>query len=89
VFEWKAVPIFIAFMVVLAFVEEGLWDGLIWRDHLRLFGVFKNLPAISSLQIQMWLVPLLSVPQTTHYLLDAFIWRLHGKDTPWRAILFK
>jgi hypothetical protein len=89
VVDWKTVPIFIAFMVVLAFVEEGLWDGLIWRDHLLLFGVFKNLPAISSLQIQMWLVPLLSVPQTTHYLLDAFIWRLHGKDTPLRDLLFK
>jgi hypothetical protein len=29
----------------------------------------------------MWLVPLLALPQSTHYVLDGFIWR-RKKDTP-------
>jgi len=33
-------------------------------------------------------VPLLALPQITHYLLDAFIWRLHRTDTDWKKILF-
>jgi hypothetical protein len=35
-----------------------------------------------------WLVPLLAVPQATHYILDAFIWRMHTEGTAWREVLF-
>lgn len=88
VFNWKTVPLFIAIMSGLAFFEEGLWDGFVWREHGTLFGVFQALPAVSSQQTLMWLVPLLSLPQATHYVLDAFIWRLHVADTGWKQVLF-
>lgn len=60
--------LFIAVIVGFAFFEEFLWEILIWREHFSLD--FK----LSSKWFQ-FLIPLLIVPQLTHYLLDGFIWR--------------
>ena len=38
--------------------------------------------------ILVWLVPLLALPQITHYLLDAYIWRLGRPGTDWKAVMF-
>ncbi|MBK8816444.1 MAG: hypothetical protein IPN42_13505 [Methylococcaceae bacterium] len=87
-FNVKAIFGYFGLLFALAFFEESLWDNLVWREHQPFFGFFSHLPAIDSSQTLAWLVPLLALPQTTHYLLDAFIWRLHRKDTEWKAILF-
>jgi hypothetical protein len=87
-FRWQMLPLYIALLFLIAYVEEGFWDGLVWREHPSLFTLFNNLPGISSEQTLAWLVPLLTVPQATHYVLDAFIWRLHSKNAEWKKILF-
>ncbi len=58
-----------------AYLEEGLWDGLVWREHGAVFGWFQALPDVSRAAWLAWLVPLLALPQSTHYVLDGFIWR--------------
>ncbi|MCD9854131.1 hypothetical protein LUD75_05420 [Epilithonimonas sp. JDS] len=61
------VLLFILVIVGFAFFEELSWEKLVWKEH---FG--------SDIQIENWhflLVPLLTVPQLTHYLLDGFIWK--------------
>ncbi|MDP1829077.1 MAG: hypothetical protein Q8L48_37790 [Archangium sp.] len=65
-------PGFLVVLWVLAFFEEFAWDRLVWHDHPMLFGAggFEVEGALLAL-----LVPLLSLPQTTHYLLDGFIWK--------------
>lgn len=78
------VPAFLALLLVLAFTEEMIWDRLVWHDHAALFGgdvVGSPLSSISdagpyrpSLLLAL-LVPLLALPQSSHYLLDAFLWR--------------
>ncbi len=73
---WKSVSIFILTVLVLAYLEEGLWDGLVWRDHEAVFPFFNSLPAIESPLLLAFLVPLLALPQLTHYVLDGFIWRM-------------
>jgi hypothetical protein len=78
-------PAFVLFLVLLAYIEEGFWDGLIWREHLSFFSVFSSLPAISDATILAVLVPLLSLPQSTHYVLDGFIWRVKDKNSSWSA----
>lgn len=88
-FEKKTVLIYLGVLFTLAFIEEGLWDGFIWRDERPFFFAFEWLPAVQSVHTRAWLVPLLAVPQTTHYLLDAFIWRLHRKHTAWKSVLTK
>ncbi|MEZ4375047.1 MAG: hypothetical protein R3B07_29820 [Polyangiaceae bacterium] len=59
-------------LLLLAFVEELIWDRLVWKDNPWLFGG-------SDIQLGPWalcfLVPLLSLPQFTHYLLDGVLWR--------------
>ncbi len=87
-FNWRSVPFYILLLAVFAYLEEGFWDGLVWREHTVLFDLFNHLPEISSAQILIWLIPLLTVPQATHYVLDAFIWRLHTKNSDWKEILF-
>ncbi|MBO2007935.1 hypothetical protein J4E00_02665 [Siccationidurans soli] len=67
--------IFLGAVVLFAFLEEGLWDGLVWREHGSVFGWFQQLPTIANPGLLMWLVPLLALPQSTHYVLDGFIWR--------------
>ena len=54
----------------LAFAEELLWDRAVWGERAWLFGEGWSLDRARG-----WLVPLLAVPQVTHYVLDGFIWR--------------
>ncbi|MFC3160503.1 hypothetical protein SAMN05443633_102168 [Chryseobacterium arachidis] len=60
--------LFIGVILGFAFFEEFLWEVLVWNEHFSL-----------HLDIAMnwfqFLVPLLVVPQLTHYLLDGFIWK--------------
>jgi hypothetical protein len=82
------VPLFVALPILFAYIEEGLWDGLVWTEHPTLFRLFDSLPAIGDGDILVWLVPLLALPQITHYLLDAFIWRLRQPETGWKQMMF-
>lgn len=79
------VPAFVVFLILLAFVEEGLWDGFIWREHLAFFGPFGALPAINDPAILSILIPFLALPQSTHYVLDGFIWRVKERNNVWSA----
>lgn len=76
-------PAFVFFLVVLAYLEEGLWAGFVWREHLSIFGPFAMLPAITDKSLLAVLVPLLSLPQSTHYVLDGFIWRVRDRKSVW------
>jgi len=53
-----------------AFIEELLWDKAIWHDRAWLFGAPFDLG-----DLRVVVVPLLALPQLTHYILDGFIWR--------------
>lgn len=78
-------PAFILLLALLAYLEEGLWDGFIWREHLRFFQPFAALPAVADRNVLALLVPLLSLPQSVHYVLDGFIWRVKDRSSSWSA----
>ncbi|MBN9688066.1 MULTISPECIES: hypothetical protein [unclassified Corallococcus] len=65
-------PGFLLFLAGLALMEEGLWDVLVWHDRPVLFG--DGGPALEA-DVLALVVPLLALPQATHYVLDAFIWK--------------
>jgi hypothetical protein len=65
-------------LVAAAWVEEAVWDRLVWHEHAALFP-FAALPLSDAWLL--FLVPLLSLPQATHYALDAWIWR-SGRQNP-------
>jgi len=81
-------PIFILSLILFGYIEEGFWAGLVWREHLEVFGIFANLPTIRAKDTLNLIVPLLTLPQATHYVLDGFIWRLRDNDSNWQKILF-
>jgi len=66
----RTIAIFVAVVWILAFAEELLWDRLVWHERSWLFGA--SWPAY---EWKWLLVPLLALPQLTHYVLDGFIWR--------------
>ncbi len=62
--------IFLATIWLFAYVEELVWDRSVWQDRSWLFG--------TPWEIESWqnfVVPLLAVPQITHYVLDGYIWK--------------
>jgi hypothetical protein len=62
--------VFLATLWFLAYVEELIWHKGVWHDKNWIFG--------ESWDLENWkilLVPLLAVPQLTHYVLDGFIWK--------------
>jgi hypothetical protein len=66
---------FIGVALVLAFVEEVLWDRLVWHDRPFWFGGDDlHAPLLGPLARAL-VVPLLALPQATHYVLDAVLWR--------------
>ena len=65
------VVFFLGTLWLLAFVEELLWDRGVWHERSWLFGSAWH----QSERLQSVLVPLLAVPQITHYILDGFIWK--------------
>jgi hypothetical protein len=65
-------PGFFLVLLALAYGEELLWDKLVWHERPSLFGEAGLLLPKDFLAL---VVPLLALPQATHYLLDAFIWR--------------
>ena len=69
-------PAFLGLVWILAYLEEGLWHGLLWRDKAELFPWFQTLPLLHDISWLTILVPLLALPQATHYVLDGFIWRI-------------
>lgn len=80
---------FVLVILAFAYFEEGLWDGFIWRDHQEVFRWFAFLPNLTDKSTLAWIIPLLALPQTTHYILDGFIWRVHGKHTEWKSAVLK
>ncbi len=65
----KGILIYIAILLALAFSEEYLWEITVWNEQFTIggSGIFETWHFL--------LVPLLVVPQFTHYVLDGFIWK--------------
>ena len=82
-----AAGIFVGLLLVLAYFEEGLWDLFLWREHAVAFG-HVALPFAAPEALRHLVVPLLTVPQATHYVLDAWIWRFDGSNPDLGSLLF-
>jgi hypothetical protein len=69
----RGLAAFLATVWVLAYVEEMFWDRGVWHEREWLFGGGWDLDSW-----KVMLVPLLALPQLTHYVLDGFIWKRRG-----------
>lgn len=87
-FQVRAVPLYLLILFLLAYLEESIWDFAVWHEHPAIFTFLSGYYTVFHVQTLSWLVPLLIVPQATHYILDAFIWRMNTKNTNWKQVLF-
>jgi hypothetical protein len=78
---------FLGVLVALAYLEEGAWDLLVWKEHASVFGGLAWGGSLTAPALAL-LVPLLALPQSTHYVLDAWIWRLDGSNPDLKEHLF-
>ena len=62
--------VFLATLWFLAYVEELVWHKGVWHEKNWIFGANWDLE-----EWKIYLVPLLAIPQLTHYVLDGFIWK--------------
>jgi hypothetical protein len=62
--------LFLFLLWVLAYFEEMIWDRGVWHDRDWFFGDGWDIASAKII-----LVPLLALPQLTHYVLDGFVWR--------------
>ena len=74
-FRPGAWALYLAPLVTLAFLEEWGWDRVLWHERPGLFPGAALRPGPEALAL---IIPLLAVPQATHYVLDGWIWRTRG-----------
>ncbi len=67
--------IFLATLWALAYVEELVWNRGVWHEKNWIFGANWEIGSW-----KMYLVPLLAVPQLTHYILDGFVWKRKNNE---------
>lgn len=73
---------FVGVLALLGYGEEWLWHQLVWLDQLTAFpgphaaGADGGAASGAGPLALSFLVPLLAVPQATHYLLDGWLWRI-------------
>ncbi|MCR9206092.1 MAG: hypothetical protein NXH75_16025 [Halobacteriovoraceae bacterium] len=74
---FRKVPTFflIFFLIFIGFIEEGLWDGFFWHENKAFFSWFYLKTPIENVSLKSLIVPLLALPQATHYVLDGLIWK--------------
>jgi hypothetical protein len=66
--HFKGVLLYVLVLLLIAFSEEYLWEILVWNHHF-------SITTTNLFSYQYLLVPLLTVPQFTHYILDGIIWK--------------
>ncbi|MBC7530570.1 MAG: hypothetical protein H7318_03265 [Oligoflexus sp.] len=67
--------LFLISLLALAYFEEGLWNSLVWQEYGQFFGGFSQWFTEADTSAKAWIIPLLALPQATHYIWDGFIWR--------------
>lgn len=75
-FGW---PLFLLILFVPAILEEGLWDIFVWHEQAKYF-LDRETTIETPKSFLNLLVPLLSVPQITHYILDGYIWKQSSEN---------
>lgn len=78
---------FVGLLVSLAWFEEGLWDVFVWRENAAVFGGWNPNFVVPEMALNL-LVPLLTVPQATHYVIDGWIWKFDGSNPGLPEYLF-
>ncbi|MBL0329034.1 MAG: hypothetical protein IPP64_06370 [Bacteroidetes bacterium] len=87
-FKPRNILLFLGFIFALAYAEELLWDGFVWKEHALVFPTSNFLPDLTAdKSIMSLIIPLLALPQVLHYFIDGFIWKIKKDKYGWSNIL--
>jgi hypothetical protein len=77
------------FILVLAIVEEYLWDLFVNREKQAFFEyIFDySIAYIDDNNFQAVAIGVLSLPQVVHYVLDGFLWKMNKNNTRFKEIM--
>ncbi|MBI3563769.1 MAG: hypothetical protein HY079_01075 [Elusimicrobia bacterium] len=78
---------FVGLLLAFAYLEEGVWDLLVWKEHAALF-FGAALDWSPSPEASAVLIPLLALPQAAHYLSDSWLWKFDGSNPGLSEALF-
>lgn len=78
--------LFLGLIFLLAYIEEGLWDWTLWKEHQDIFSIFHQVSIMPGDTLLCFIVPLLTLPQVTHYIIDGYIWK-KKKQAPLHPVL--
>lgn len=82
-FTNSGILLFILILIVLAYFEEGIWDAILWKERPETFNLFYIFPTLSDTILSL-VIPLLALPQITHYVIDGYIWKLKKDTFSWK-----
>lgn len=82
--EYGAI-LFVLSIMLLAYVEEGVWDAWVWKEHGAVFTIFNSIAFNPGKDLLTLLVPLLALPQITHYVIDGYIWKVSKGHIPFKG----
>lgn len=84
-FKVKKILMFLGIVFLIGYTEELLWDAFLWQEHQEIFmadynGYFNRLfvylgDLATNNDVLAIIVPMLTLPQLTHYFVDGFIWK--------------
>ncbi|MES2774878.1 MAG: hypothetical protein V4722_11875 [Bacteroidota bacterium] len=83
VFSRYGIILFLLIIFLLAYLEEGLWDMMVWKERDTIFTFFASQKMNVSSTLLNIIVPLLALPQITHYVIDGFIWKIKQDNFKW------
>lgn len=86
IFGKYSILFFLVPIIFLAYFEENFWDSLVWNEHHDLFITFTNTSFTLSKNMLNIIVPVLSLPQLFHYVIDGFIWKIKNDKFNWTNI---
>ena len=87
VFSVRMLPTYITILLVFAYLEEAFWDIMIWKEKLELFPFADSLRQIDFTDYAPLIVATLVLPQLTHYILDAYIWKIGNMSKEQKTFL--
>jgi len=78
----KFLLILIGSILLVALIEEYIWNVFIYGEHLSFFNsiIPYQFEELSSNWAIILVVSLLALPQQTHYLIDGFIWKFNSSN---------
>jgi len=81
----------VAGILVMAFVEEYLWDMLLYRDNPTFFQSLLSYPleVLENPYTRAMAISFLALPQVTHYILDGYIWKANSSNPFLKEIVFR